>query len=207
MANAQETTSSLADDKQQQIFALTAKIELLRGQVVTPEQKQAAREYDRQLIDAYLHAIPRTQYMAISGKQIKSLNDIATTYGAPMAAGDDVDLVLVIRWFHEWLSTWGPRIKKQQMADEATLESDREREKLELRRMQAQIAKIESDVERRRSETISIEEIRKILSWLAGELRKLGERLGKRFGADAQIAMNEALARIEISLADDLVVK
>jgi hypothetical protein len=73
--------------------------------------------------------------------------------------------------------------------------------------MQAQIMKIDNDVESRQAETISIAEVRKVLSWLAGELRKLGERLGKRFGPEAQIAMNESLIRIESSLADELTTK
>lgn len=192
---------------EQKIMALKAKIMLLRGNAVTTEQKQAAREYDQQIIDGFLHACPRTQYSALCGKQLKTLNENHSLYGLPVGSGEDVDIVKVIRWFHEYLSTWGSKVKKNQLLDEESTAAEKEREKLELRRMQAQILKIESEVERRRSESISIEEVRKALAWLAGELRKLGERLGKRFGPDAQIAMNESLARIETTLADEVVAK
>jgi hypothetical protein len=180
---------------------------LLRGGNLTTEQKQAAREHDQQIIESFLHACPRTKYAAISGKQLKTLNENHSLYGLPVAAGEDIDIVEVIQWFHDYLSTWGSKIKKHQLMDEESQAAEREREKLELRRISAQINKIENDVERRQAETISIAEVRKVLSWLAGELRKLGERLGKRFGPEAQIAMNESLIRIESSLADELTIK
>ena len=198
------TDAAASDAKQLEIFALEAKLSIARGDKIAPEQRKAADRYDRELIDSYLTACPRGQYSTLVGKQIKQLGDIHATYGVPIEAGDDVNLIDVLRWFHEWLAKWGPRVKKNQLADEDAIAADREREKLELRRMQAQIAKIEADVERRRAESISIEEVRKTLAWLSAELRKLGERLGKRFGEDAQVAMNETLLRIEQSLAEEV---
>lgn len=205
MANEKE--KEVSQEKEQLIFALEAKILLARGKSVTPEQRDAAKQYDRDLIDGYLHNCPRGQYEQISGKQLKLLNDAAGTYGLPVGSGSDVDIVEVIRWFHSWLVEWGPRIKKNQLINEESAANEKEKEKLELRRMAAQIAKLELEVARRQSDNIPIEAVRKPLSWLAGELRKLGERLGKRFGPEAQVAMNEALARIEASLADEVAAK
>lgn len=194
-------------DQQKQIFALEAKIASIRGEKLTTEQSQAAREYDQNLIDHWLHNCKRTHYGDITGRSLKTLQDNRNVYGLPVGAGDSVDIVDVLRWFHDYLAKWGPKIQKHQLIDEESAKNEAEKDKLEMRRMAATIAKIELDVERRKAETISIQEVKKALAWLAGELRKLGERLGKKFGPDAQIAMNESLVRIEATLADEMVAK
>lgn len=190
--------------KSREIFALEAKLAIARGEPVTKEARAAANLYDRDLVESALKAFPRTRYSLLSGKQMKQLNDIEATYKIPVGAGSDVNLIEIIRWFHDFLARNGAKLSKLKEADDKLLANREEKSILEIRQMQAQIAKIEADVERKRASAISVEEVRRSLAWLSAELRKLGERLGKRFGVDAQLALNETLERIETSLAEDL---
>lgn len=192
------------DAKQREILALEAKLAIARGQGVTAEHRKLADRYDRDLIEAALVAFPRTRYSLLAGKQLKQLNDIEAQYGVPVGSGADVNLIEVLKWFHTFLAKNGAKLTKMKEADERTLQARDEMSALQIRQMQAQIAKIEADVERKRASAISVEEVRKSLAWLSAELRKLGERLGKRFGIDAQLALNETLERIEASLADEI---
>lgn len=61
----------------EEIAALEARLLIARGKKTTAAQREAAKEYDRKLIDAFLHSCPRSQYSALANKQIKLLDDVA----------------------------------------------------------------------------------------------------------------------------------
>lgn len=146
--------------------------------------------------------IPRTAYARISGKQIKSLNDLHIAYGLPVKPGENVDLEKVIRWFHDFLSEWGPKIKRKQLANEESAQRADRKEQLELAQLELRLKSLAADLEKKTKNSIPLDEIDKVFSWYESELRRLGERLGKRFGADAQTLFNTNLDRMAKFLDD-----
>lgn len=191
--------SELTREQEKTIKALEAKLAIARGEADATGNKQLIAWYDKQVGLQWAASVPRSAYCAIAARQLSQLNDQAATYGLPIEAGSTVDLHKVLRWFHSFLSEWGPKISKRQVISAAGTLEERKKE-LEIKQLEARIASIEADVARKQGESVPMAEVEKVLRWLSGELRKVGERMGKRFGREVQVLFNEQLERIENEL-------
>lgn len=146
--------------------------------------------------DSPFQLCPRTKYAQSVGKAIKSLNDQHKTYGLPAPPGKDVDVEAVLRWFHSFLAEWGPKIKRKQLLEEEKATRSERKEELEIKQLEMKMKGLAADLERKTGNTIPLEELRKLFSWHESEMRRLGERLGKRFGAESQTMFNATLTRM-----------
>ena len=69
-------------------------------------------------------------------------------------------------------------------------------ERLELEKLEMSVKKLSVDLEAKAGSSISLQEVEAMFAWYEGELRRLGERLGKRFGPEAQTLFNSTLTRM-----------
>lgn len=182
-------------DTKRSIAALEAKIALLKGEEPRGTWRRDVEWYDQQAFRQYAAAIPRTTYATMAAKQLKLLQDQAEKYGMPVEAGESVNLELVLRWFHQYVADNGPRIA-------ARSEIAEQKEKLELEQLEAKINNLRAEFERKAGTSISADEMDRIFAWWEGEIRKLGERLGKRFGRESQELLNATLDRMQKSLVE-----
>lgn len=108
------------------------------------------------------------------------------------------DVGAIVRWLrHE--GPWRQRAKPE--ADDPLLAADVDSPGLERYRL-AKAALAEYDLEARKRELIEREKARATLARLASILRRLSERLGKRYGPDASIAVNNAVLEF-LRIVDD----
>lgn len=92
----------------------------------------------------------------------------------------------------KWLRSTGPWRQHVRPADDDPLLADGDSPGLERYRMaKAQLA--EYDLAERTKNLLSRDKARGVLIRWASVIRRMGERLGKRYGADAAIAVNDAL--------------
>jgi len=80
------------------------------GENPTKAESDAIRrvEWEREceLRNKYYKTVPKADYVALSGRQHKTLNEQADRFGIPIGSGQDViDLFTVIKWFHTFLAT------------------------------------------------------------------------------------------------------
>lgn len=182
-------------DTKRKVAALKAKIALLEDREPSGAWKRDVEWYDQKSFQDYAEKIPRTAYGMLAGKQLKLLQDQAEKYGLPVEAGEPVNLGMVLRWFHQFLADHGPRITARSQIEEA-------KEQLELEALQAKVRNLQAEFERKSGSSISAEEMDRVFSWWESEMRKLGERLGKRFGRESQEMFNETLDRMQKNLVE-----
>jgi hypothetical protein len=96
------------------------------------------------------------------------------------------------------LAEWGPTINELQGA-EGSLRTEKLRREIEL--LERRSKSIELDIKNKQDEFIDRNTLRVRMEWLANKLRTVSERLGKRFGSEAQVLLNHALSQIEEELA------
>lgn len=191
------------ESKAKAILALEVKLALLRGE--EPPVKNYGRlldMYDEQIALGVLKSCRKTFYTKISKRQNRSLEDQAATYDLPIPAGERVNVPSVLTWFHDWLATNGPKLKK--MADAKDRKAALEEQKLEqeVALIRSKMVDMEISIQKKLGTAVPIEEVRSALTWLSTEWRKFGERLGSKFGADSQRFLNEFLERIEEEVVD-----
>jgi len=76
------------------------------------------------------------------------------------------------------------------------------KETIELEALELRLKNLAADFEKKSGNSIPLDEVDKLFTWFESELRKLGERLGKRFSADAQKLFNDTLDRIKKHLEE-----
>ncbi len=103
-----------------------------------------------------------------------------------------------------WLRSSGPwkQHGKPENGD-PLLESGDDSPGLE-RYRQAKAALAELDLQERRGDLLSRDKARTVLGRWASMLRNLGDRMAKRYGMEAAIAVNETLTECESVIADEL---
>jgi hypothetical protein len=183
-------------ERDRRIAALENKIALLRGQTLTSQQKREVDWLEADEIDRALRIFPRSKYCFLVGRQTTALNNAANTHGIPLA-NTTVDIPEVLRWFHEFLAARSR--KKADSTRDGDDEGDgvaKRKQALEMATFELKLKMLQADFEKKVGNSISADEVDRLFAWFEGELRKLGERLGKRFGSDAQNLFNDTLDRI-----------
>lgn len=167
------------------------------GDVPNERELRALRRYEKQREDerrrSYYATVPKGHYGELSGRQAKVLNEQADRYQLPLR-GRTVDLFAVVRRFHDLLAEWsrggvpGAAADEDEMSGPASPMLERWREeKWRLARM-----------ERRRLEGSLVDraEIDGLLIPVAQRLQRASEQLGRRYGADAQAILAEAIEEV-----------
>lgn len=182
------------------VAALEAKLKEAKGQPLSKIEERLVRQYDEEkaieIRDGILLNLPKGIYEKLSGRSQKVLLEQAKRYGLPFD-GAKVDLFQVIRKFHEMLIEWGPVIRE--LEGEGG-ELKKEKNRLDIAILTKKDQLLELELREKHSEYINRELLRVRLEWLATKLRNAGERLGQRFGADAQHMLNNALKQIDEEL-------
>lgn len=103
----------------------------------------------------------------------------------------------------QWLRESGPwrPYGRGESADDPLLQ-DGDSPGLERYRL-AKASLAELELEERRRSLLPVVKVREALSRWATIVRRMGERLGQRWGADAQTLVNDALTECEQVLRDD----
>lgn len=185
------------ENQEKVIAALEVKLALARGH--EPKIKNYGRLlswYDQQSAWKVMEACPKAFYCKLSARQTKLIDDHAAAFGLPITSGS-VNLPRVIQWFHTYLAKWGPQIAKKRLSEDRLSELAERKMEAELEQINKKLISLSIDIQRKEGTAVAIEEVRAAFAWLSSEWRKFGERLGKRFGADAQRLLNEFLERIE----------
>lgn len=137
----------------------------------------------------YCRRLPNRVYRLLSGRQSKVLLEQAERHGLPVA-GASLDLVAIVRGFHDFLS----RHRHRLLADDPdeTLMQSGEGPTLERWRLaKAQLAEL--DLLERRAQLIDMDGIRAALGILGGVLRGVGEKLQRHFGQGAADIFNDGI--------------
>lgn len=165
-----------------------------KGERLTRDEERAitwwqAKQRD-EILDAGLRAIPKGMYCSLAQRQQKVVDEQARRYGLPLL-GPTVDLFAAIAALHDLISRNADALKSDGQPNLAA-------EKLseQIRNLRTRRRLILSELKRRKDEFIPRTELRGRLQWLAQQLRRIGESLGRRFGRDAQAAVNEFLTAL-----------
>lgn len=183
-------------DPDRQARALQAKSKELGGGKLTHTESEDAKWYTQELVRETLSSCPRGFFAQLAGKQIKSLTDQHATYGIPTPSGQNIDGLAVLAWLYTFLAEWGPKIKRKKAFEEEKATRSERKEELEIKQLEMKMKGLAADLERKTGNAIPLEELRKLFSWHESEMRRLGERLGKRFGAESQTMFNATLTRM-----------
>lgn len=184
--------NQLQDDPAREEKAILAQLDQIRGRKLTRQQDADLKWYRRkqreEIIDETLACLPKKTYAALAGRDIKVINDQADRYGLPI--GDSkVDLFAAISAFHDFIKKNGRLLSAD--PEKQSLAQQKLQEEIEVLQRRRKI--YDAKIKQAGNKLIEREDVRDRLAWMVGEFTKLSERLGKSFGRDAQIAVNEFL--------------
>ena len=182
------------------VAALEAKLRQAKGQVLSRSEESLVKKYD-ELIAAdirqdFLISLPKGVYCKLSGRHQKVVDEQAVRYGLPID-GARIDLYQTLKRFHDLIAEWGPTMRELQ-GEEGSLRIEKLRREVEL--LENRSKSIVLDIKNKQDEFIDRNTLRVRMEWLANKLRTVSERLGKRFGPDAQLLLNHSLEQIEDEL-------
>lgn len=192
----------MAKDKKpvDSVQALEAKLKQARGLVLSKAEEAIVKRYDEQIAlavrDDLLLNLPKGIYCKLAGRHQRVIDDQAVRYSLPID-GAKIDLYQTIKKFHDFISEWGSVIKEFE-GEEGSLRKDKMKKEIEL--LEVRKKSIDLDIKNKQDEFIDRNTLRVRMEWLANKLRTVSERLGKRFGSDAQILLNHSLQQIEDEL-------
>lgn len=187
---------SEADDSSARLIrAHEATAKQLRGKQLTQSEARDAKwlidELNRKSIDEFIAAVPKGVYCQLASRQHKLIDDAARVYGLPLE-GKTINLQAAITALHQIIADNSQRI----FADEEDGQLDREKLRQQIAKLKTETACLEIRLDRESDNSIDRGEMRQRLIWLSAQLRTLGDLLGRRYGKDAQQAMNEFLRRL-----------
>jgi len=170
-----------------------------KGQKPSREEVAALRRVERardeQLRAEHYATVPKKWWVENSGRQYKTLNENAARYGLPVG-GRTIDLAEVVRWLHDHLSHWGPKLLEPD-ATPSNLDAIRE-EDLKTKRLKNEVLA---------GGLIPVDEIRRGMKGFAGHIRKAGEILRRRdqlTGDEAAEILNNAMDDAKRDWTDSL---
>src|SRR3990167_816588 len=160
---------------------------LSREQVCDRDWLQA-RGRDAQLRES-LAAVPKGLYCQLAARQQKGIDEHGRRHQLPLL-GSEVDLFAAIKAFHDLLARHSRALLS---AGEGDLFSERLRGQIDHLRTKRRLLDLE--IEQKQDTLVSRDELRELLTWWQQRLRAFGELLGRRYGREAQQALNDFLYR------------
>lgn len=179
-----------AGQRSDSILARSARRKLLDGIDPTQLELRALRRCEnraeKKLRWLYYETIPKGDWLAMSGRQSKTVNEQAIRYGLPIG-DEEINLPEVVRALHDFFEQ-----NKYRLAGEDSDEFGPVTPALErLREEKAAIARIQRlQMEKQLVDRI---EMRTCLGQIAGRIRQFGEQLQQAYGADALEWLNDVL--------------
>lgn len=191
----------MADPKPiDEVQALEAKLKRAKGLDLSKSEESLIRRYDQKIAedcrDEFLLACSKQVYCKLANRNRNVVDEHARTYAIPVDQRS-INLYQVLRKFHDLLSEWGPTIRQME-GEEGSLKIEKSRMENEL--LRKKIIETDLNIKSKQDDYIRREDFVVRLEWLANRLRALSERMGKRFGGDAQVMFNLELSRIEEDL-------
>lgn len=183
---------TVSDRIQRQLAALA--IEKVRGgQQPTSREEAALRrlEIARDERQRWLHyrAVPKGDYVRLSGRKHSVLNNQADRHGIPLR-GRTVDLQAVLHWVHDLLGRHGQKLKSLDDAD-PLLQGTPSPELERYRGVKRKLAELE--LGRLSGDLIPRAELEPGLDLLTKIIREAGETLRRGYGEDAALIFDEAI--------------
>jgi hypothetical protein len=179
-----------SEDRERKKLALLAELTEARGEYLTPDQVkliQWIREERRKAtIEEILLAMPKGLYCQLAGVSQHKVDAHAGKFNLPLK-GKTLDMYQVIKGFHDFIAS---NMKTLTAADDIRdLNREKIQQQVDEARRRAELSELE--IQEKKNQVVPRAEVRAKLAWLTGKFRKLGERLGKSHGPDAQLAVNE----------------
>jgi hypothetical protein len=147
-----------------------------------------------------LEAVPKKDYVAMSGRQQKVLDQQADRYGLTALRETKIPIPKLLRQFHDFLAKNWARFEKEIEGDAILLGGPEKGSPAaeRYRGYKADLAKLE--LEERQGELLPRGETRRGMLDVAGIIRTAGEQLDREFGPAARevldAALDEATAKI-----------
>jgi phage terminase Nu1 subunit (DNA packaging protein) len=163
------------------------------GQKLTAAESAAMRRFLRQADGTnrwrVYSAIPKKDYVRLSGRQHKILDDQARRYDMPLL-GPTIDLGQLARWLHDFLARHADKLAREE-SDDPLLAAGGGIWREKYQKEKALLARLD----RREREGTLVDRERSHQTWLrvAGILRRCGEVLQRQYGPAALRLLNQAL--------------
>lgn len=141
-----------------------------------------------EILLAALAALPKGLYCQLAGRQQKVVDEHARRHQLPLI-GDTVDLFRAVKSLHDLLSEHGDRIVEQTNLAKQLVE-----EEIAHRRAKRRIQELE--YEKKADSLVSRVELNQKLAAWSQKLRAFGEFLGREYGRDAQLQLNDLLTAV-----------
>lgn len=167
-----------------------------RGEDLTASERRALRtfEIERDRVHGlrFVTAVPKKIYAEWAGRQQKTLNEQADSYGVPLR-GTTIHVPHVVRWLHDWLAE-----HKHDLAHvrSGTKKHFSPREQLVLEQIEVyrrRVVLLEQRIAREETLLVPRAEVHQLHVHLAKILRQAGERLLKQYGEGAAGILDAAL--------------
>lgn len=179
-----------------QKLAASGVAKLKAGQKPNREELGAVRRLERRREEAqrwrYYATIPSKHWKEMSGRRWQQIREQAEMYGLPFG-GAIVDLPAVVRALHEFLAKNAVALSRARSADggDPMLDGPVSPGLEEYRREKAKITKIQREM--LEGKTVSVDDMTATWTLLGTILRDAAETIGRQFGEDARMVMEEAL--------------
>lgn len=185
------TASTLTKTEQELLRSAARKRQT--GQVLNREETRVLRKYEAEQEEInrwkYYRTIPKKHFVEMSGRQHKSLGDLARNYGFPLD-GPIVDLPAFVHFFCTFMAQNGQKLLSdpdgdlENAADESPMLERLRKEKWRLARL---------DRRERENQLLPRAKVHETLAILAELIRGVGDKLQKNHGAEAARALNETM--------------
>lgn len=175
------------------------------GQKPSREELGAVRRLERRREDEqrkrHYATIPQKHWREMSGRQWKTIREQAELYGIPFG-GAIVDLGAVVRALHGFLAKNAAALSRARAAEsgDPMLDGPLSPALEEYRREKAKITKIQREM--LEAKIVAVEDMTANLTLLGTILRGAADTLGRQFGEEARMVIEEALDDFEGRVAE-----
>jgi len=177
-------------------LAIAALEKRKRGEQPSTKELAALRRVDKAREEMtrwqYYAAIPKRHWVQMSGRQVKVINEQAARYKLPIGE-KTINLPAFVRAVHDFLAGNARALARQVIEDDPMLASGGDSP--EMRRYRAAKASLaELDLDERRQTLLPRERVHQALFRWGTLIRRMGERLTKRYGPEIAGDINDTLA-------------
>ncbi len=147
--------------------------------------RRAELQADREALDRHVQAVPKIMVAEAMGMQTVQLHRLADRWAVPLR-GRHVNLLDVLRWLRDFLEENADRLDVDVTEGTSTAALERLR--------QRQADRIEMDLQTKRRQLRSVDEVRKTFEFIASVFRNASRELRVEFGERAHEILEAAVA-------------